>query len=287
MSANIFSINAPCSFGSNGTSTKDVMLMLLLVGIAVLLITLEKLWPAGELPKVKGWWARVACLNLAQLGVVIFAGQTWEVWLKKWSLLHISSVLPPFLAAFVAYLLSCFVFYWWHRFRHESNFFWRLCHQMHHSPRRIEVLTSFYKHPVEITIDSFLTSSLIYPLLGCDVNAAAIYMVLITAAEYFYHWNVHTPHWLGWFIQRPESHRVHHQRNRHSMNYADLPVLDWLFGTLKNPAKRVPNCGFDAIREARFGEILAFRDVHKTAPSPICFGCSRRWRCQAAKEGAK
>jgi sterol desaturase/sphingolipid hydroxylase (fatty acid hydroxylase superfamily) len=259
------------------------MLLAILIGIAVAFLLLERLWPAAELPRVRGWWARVALLNLAQLGIVLLAGQTWERWFRGSSLLHLSKHVNSFWAGFVAYLVSCVIFYWWHRYRHESQFFWQVCHQLHHSPRRIDVLTSFYKHPVEITINSLITSAITYPLLGCDARAAAIYFFLTAVAEYFYHWNVRTPHWLGWIIQRPESHRVHHQRNRHSNNYADLPILDWLFGTFQNPKARVAKCGFDTPRESRFGEMLAFRDVYKQQPSPICFGCSKRWRCQAAK----
>jgi hypothetical protein len=31
--------------------------------------------------------------------------------------------------------------------------------------------------------------------------------------EFVYHMNIRTPEWLGYFIQRPESHRVHHLRD--------------------------------------------------------------------------
>jgi sterol desaturase/sphingolipid hydroxylase (fatty acid hydroxylase superfamily) len=41
--------------------------------------------------------------------------------------------------------------------------------------------------------------------------------------------------WLGYFIERPESHSLHHQRGVHRHNDADLPVLDMLFGTFHNP----------------------------------------------------
>ena len=54
-------------------------------------------------------------------------------------------------------------------------------------------------------------------------------------AELLYHWNVSTPAWLGYLIQRPESHCVHHQHGLHRYNYADLPVWDMLFGTFRNP----------------------------------------------------
>lgn len=256
----------------------------ILIAIAGLAFLIERLWPAAELPKVKGWWARVALINLCQLGIVIVAGMTWDKWLSKASIFSISEHMGPIPAALVAYLVSCFVFYWWHRFRHESNWLWRVCHQIHHSPRRLEVLTSFYKHPLEISLNSILTALIVYGLLGCDITTAGIYVLLIGAAEYFYHWNIKTPHWLGWIIQRPESHRVHHQYEKHTMNYADLPFLDILFGTFKNPKERVARCGFNPKREARLGDMLAFRDVHSKELSPTCFGCSKRWTCQMAKE---
>ena len=32
------------------------------------------------------------------------------------------------------------------------NFLWLAFHQVHHSPSRIETITSFYKHPTEIVV---------------------------------------------------------------------------------------------------------------------------------------
>ncbi|MCD6051633.1 MAG: hypothetical protein K0Q55_3042 [Verrucomicrobia bacterium] len=268
----------------------------LLVLVAVGFFVIERLWPAGSLPQVKGWWGRIVLVNLVQAGIVVLAGFTWDRWLKQFSLFRLSEQWGDVAAALTAYLVSCIVYYWWHRVRHESEFFWRVCHQLHHSPRRIELLTSFYKHPVEITINSVLSSLIVYALCGCSVRAAALYTVIIAIAEYFYHWNIRTPRWLGWVIQRPESHRVHHQRARHTSNYADLPVLDWLFGTLMNPKKRVARCGFDPEHESQVKEMLLFRDVHgveaeKPKPvhglQPTCFGCRKRWACTAAREAGK
>ena len=138
----------------------------LLIGIAVLAVIIERLWPAAELPKVKGWWARVALINICQLGIIIVAGLTWDKWLAETSIFSIRDHMGPIPAALVTYLVSCFIFYWWHRFRHESKWLWKVCHQIHHSPRRLEVLTSFYKHPVEITLNSILTGLIVYGLLA-------------------------------------------------------------------------------------------------------------------------
>ena len=171
-------------------------------------------------------------------------------------------------------------------------FFWRLCHQLHHSPRRLEIVTSFYKHPVEIMLNSFLSSAIVYALLGCSVEAGAFYTLLTAVAEFFYHWNIRTPHWLGIpgaaprVASCPPSIPASHQ------NFADLPIWDWLFGTFKNPRGSAGRCGFDAWREERFEDMLAFRDVQcgrcgKLTPLsllPTCIGCSKRWACTSARE---
>jgi sterol desaturase/sphingolipid hydroxylase (fatty acid hydroxylase superfamily) len=134
-------------------------------------------------------------------------------------------------------------------------------------------------------LNSLLSSAIVYSLLGISVKAAAIYTFLTALAEFFYHWNVRTPRWLGYLIQRPESHRVHHQYQRHTQNYADLPILDMLFGTFLNPSARVSRCGFSPKREVRFREMLLFQDVHREpGKSPTCFGCRKRWICQATAE---
>jgi sterol desaturase/sphingolipid hydroxylase (fatty acid hydroxylase superfamily) len=52
--------------------------------------------------------------------------------------------------AILGYFVITFVYYWWHRWRHEVPFLWRWLHQVHHSPARIEIITSFYKHPLEM-----------------------------------------------------------------------------------------------------------------------------------------
>ncbi len=212
------------------------------------------------------------------------------------SLFHLSDHLNDFPAAAIAYFVSTFVYYWWHRFRHESRFFWRVCHQLHHSAQRIEVLTSFYKHPVEILINSLLSSAIVYTLLGCNIRAAAYYTVLTAVAEYFYHWNIKTPRWFGYVVQRPESHRVHHQYRHHTNNFADLPVWDLLFGTFNNPRRPAGRCGFDDWREDRFEDLLAFRDVHAIRTEgeseplrflPSCIGCRKRWACATARQEAR
>lgn len=273
-------------------SKSDLNFMIpLVVLIGVGFIIVERLWPANDLPRVRAWYPRVILLNVLQAGLVVLAGITWDRWLAQASLFRLQDQMGTVPQAIIAYIVSSFIYYWWHRWRHTSDFWWNICHQMHHSPQRIEILTTFYKHPVEVTLNSILSAAIVYALLGISIPAAAIYTLLTAVAEFLYHWNVRTPIWLGPIFQRPESHRIHHKRNYHTNNYGDLPIFDIMFGTYENPKQRVPECGFTTDREDRFDDILAFRNLHDSkvmSSSPLhflptCVGCRKRWACNEAR----
>jgi sterol desaturase/sphingolipid hydroxylase (fatty acid hydroxylase superfamily) len=240
---------------------------------------------------VEKWWARVILVNIAQLGIALLAGVTWDRWFQAWSLFSLRDHFNVAAQACIAYFISTFVYYWWHRARHDSRLFWLICHQLHHSPSRIEVVTSFYKHPVEITLNSLISASLVYTVLGCSLEAGTVYTFMTAVAEYFYHLNLRTPYWLGTLIQRPESHRIHHKYRHHSQNFADLPIWDMLFGTYCNPRDPIERCGYDDWREDRIEDMLAFRDVHAKGANerpplaflPTCIGCKKRWACAASR----
>ena len=152
-----------------------------------------------------------------------------------------------------------FVNYWWHRARHRLGLLWRSLHRLHHSPTRVEVLGTFYKHPLEMILQAALASLLLHNALGLGVVEVSVVVLLAGLAGLFTHANVRTPRWLGWFITRPEMHRLHHARGLHHYNYSDLPLWDALFGTLRNPHHDVPLCGFP--EEAKVGRLLFGRGV--------------------------
>jgi hypothetical protein len=181
--------------------------------------------------------------------------------LRAASLFDLGDAIPAWQGGLLGYLLSTFVYYWWHRARHEVDWLWRGLHQVHHSPSRLEVITSFYKHPIEIAANGILTSLIVYTVLGLNFEAAAFNTLFSALAEFFYHVNVRTPRWLGYLIQRPEMHRVHHEAGAHRYNYGDLPIWDLAFGTFRNPEDQAGPCGFDRDKELAFGPMLLLRDV--------------------------
>ena len=141
--------------------------------------------------------------------------------------------------------------------------FWVVFHQVHHSPARIEALTAFYKHPVEILTDSALAAVIMYPLLGSSLEGGLWFNFFAAAGELFYHANIRTPHWVTYFIQTLELHSVHHQLDVHHYNYADLPLWDRLFGTYRDADTFAARCGFPRNNERQLGRMLLFHDVYK------------------------
>jgi sterol desaturase/sphingolipid hydroxylase (fatty acid hydroxylase superfamily) len=245
------------------------------IGAGLFLMVLERVIPDRKLPQVKGWWTRVAVINALQLGVVFLGMQTWDRWFQGGKLLHLGASLPAPLTGFLAYLIVTLVFYWWHRIRHVNGFLWLTLHQVHHSASRIETITSFYKHPVEIIANSLILGAINHVILGTGVDGAAFCLLYSSLGEYVYHMNIATPRWMGYFFQRPEMHRIHHQRGKHWSNFSDLPVWDMLFGTYKNPHDQGPVCGYKPEREARLLDMLAFRDVNGPRPAKTPAGASR------------
>ncbi|MFA4887495.1 MAG: sterol desaturase family protein [Candidatus Nanoarchaeia archaeon] len=230
----------------------------LIIGFA--LVLLERIIPDRHLPSIKGWWLRVISLNLVQLGIVFLSGIVWNTWFLDWSIFSLK-FLPSFIAGLISYLVLTFIFYWWHRVRHSSPFLWRIFHQVHHSPQRIETLTAFYKHPLEMLVNTLLVAFINYTVFGLSIDAAAWVLLLSACGEYFYHMNLRTPHWIGYIIQRPEMHCIHHKRNLHDYNYSDLPLWDILFGTYQNPRSFKGSCGFEKEKENKLVEMLEFKSV--------------------------
>ena len=231
--------------------------------VAAACMLLERLVPGWRLPRVRTWTLRVVLVNAVQLGIVLLAGLSWERWLSSASLFHLSQHVSPVAGGCVAYFIATFVFYWWHRWRHTVGFLWLGFHQIHHSPQRIEVLTSFYKHPLEMTVNSIIGSLLVYTLLGLSLEAGAVYTACTALGEFFYHTSVRTPRWIGFVFQRPEMHRIHHQHERHKNNYGDITWWDMLFGTYENPTEWLHQCGFDEDKEQQLVRMLACKDVHE------------------------
>lgn len=219
----------------------------------------ERRRPRRDFEAVNRWRRRAVALSLIQVSVAYVGGTLLDPvfqGIRPGS----AAWMGPGWGVVYGYLGVTFLWYWWHRARHQIPLLWRLLHQVHHSPTRLELLTTYYKHPLESSTNVVLGGLALYAVLGLTPLQAAGVTVLCGLAEFFYHWNVRTPRWVGWFVQRPESHCVHHEAGRHASNYGDLPLWDWLFGTLNNPRHDQVRCGFGD-DEQRLAEMLRGREV--------------------------
>ena len=159
----------------------------------------------------------------------------------------------------VGLLFTEFVGYFIHRAAHRFSFMWRWMHQMHHAPERIDLASSTVFHPFEVIVQNLLGVAIGVFILGIDPLAAGILGYFGALFGTFQHLNVRTPRWLGYLVQRPEAHCIHHQFQVHGYNYGNLSLWDVVFGTFKNPETFEGRVGFG--QRASFGRMLLGRDV--------------------------
>ena len=202
------------------------------------------------------------------VGIFFFTGWVAGLWGQLFegvSLLDLSG-LGAIGGAVAGVLVYEFFHYWYHRSAHESDWLWRAGHQMHHSAESLDAFGAYYLHPLDASIFTSIGSLVFFPLLGVTTEAGVIGTLFLTFNAMFQHANIKTPQWLGYVIQRPEMHAVHHARGIHRYNYADLPLWDMVFGTFLNP-KTVSKLatGFYTGASARIGDMLIGRDVSKPA----------------------
>jgi len=207
------------------------------------------------------WWrVRALVVSAATFGLSIWVTVGWGSLLAGYSLID-GSVLGTAGGALVGILVYELVHYWYHRLAHRWDFLWRAAHQMHHSAESLDAFGAYYLHPLDTFFFSTWSSLVFFPLLGLTPAAGAIAGAFLVFCAMFQHANVHTPRWLGYLVQRPESHSVHHERGVHRHNYSDLPLWDMVFGTFHNPPVMAEEVGFYKGASGRILAMLIGRDV--------------------------
>ena len=163
----------------------------------------------------------------------------------------------------VGILVYELIHYWYHRTAHKSDLLWRWAHQMHHSAESVDAFGASYLHPLDTFFFTTIATLVFFPLLGLTVGAGVVAAAFLALNAAFQHANIRTPQWLGYLIQRPESHQLHHGRGTHRYNYSDLPLWDMVFGTFRNPKTYDREVGFYKGASARIGEMLVGVDVSR------------------------
>jgi sterol desaturase/sphingolipid hydroxylase (fatty acid hydroxylase superfamily) len=242
---------------------------LTVLGLYLALMLWEHLFPGRELPRIRGWRLRGLAAFATYFYVSSYLPLLWDRYLAPYKLLDLTGlgVLGGAAAGILAYEL---VAYTYHRTLHGSTVLWRTFHQMHHSAERLDTYGAFYFSPLDMIGWTAVGSVGLALLVGIVPQAATVALLAITFLGIFQHTNIRTPRWLGYIVQRPESHTLHHGRGLHRYNYADLPLIDMLFGTFRNPQTFETETGFYAGASARIGAMLTFKDV--SAPSHDAVG---------------
>lgn len=222
----------------------------------------EAIRPARALPGVRGWRLRALGVFAVSFYLSSYLPLLWDAHLQRFRLFDLSGigVAGGAVAALVVYNA---LLYAWHRTMHGTGWLWRSFHQMHHSAERLDTFGAFYSSPLDVAGFAFISSLSLSVVFGLSPQAVTAFLLATTLLGIFQHANIATPRWIGYIVQRPESHTIHHGRGLHRYNYADLPVFDMIFGTFRNPAGYEMQTGFYDGASSRILEMLAFRDVSK------------------------
>jgi sterol desaturase/sphingolipid hydroxylase (fatty acid hydroxylase superfamily) len=219
----------------------------------------ERLAPGRPLPRVRGWRARTLAGLFVYLMVSTYLPLLWADALAPLQVFDLSGW-PVWAAAAAGVLVYQLGGYAYHRALHRVTPLWRAVHQMHHSAERLDVSSAFWFGPLDM-VGWTLVPSVALTLIGLGAPAATAALLFITFLAIFQHANVRTPVWLGYLVQRPESHSVHHQRDVHAYNYGDIPLFDILFGTFRNPREFTGEVGFFDGSSRKIGPMLIGREI--------------------------
>jgi sterol desaturase/sphingolipid hydroxylase (fatty acid hydroxylase superfamily) len=237
----------------------DPISLTILAAYAVLMVW-EAIMPARELPVTKGWRFRTTISFAIFFFLSTYLPMIWDQYLAPYQLVNLSG-LGIFGSAVVGLLVYELAVYIWHRGMHRSTLLWRSFHQMHHSADRLDTWGAFYFSPLDMIGWTALSSFTLVLIVGVPAEAATIILLATTFFAIFQHANIRTPQWLGYIIQRPEAHTVHHGLNHHADNYSDLPLFDILFGTFRNPRGFDRTTGFYPGASGRIIAMLLCKDI--------------------------
>ena len=233
---------------------------LIVIAMFALLFLWEALFPGKELEKVRFWKIRGLTMFAIYFYLSSYLPLLWDGWLAQYQLFDLTG-LGTVSGAVVAILVYELGLYAWHWAMHKSNVLWRMFHQMHHSAERIDMAGAFYFSPLDMIGFTALGSLCLVLVVGLSPQAATVTLLVLTFLGMFQHANINTPRWIGYIIQRPESHSVHHERGVHAYNYSDLPIFDIIFGTFRNPETFADANGFYSGGSSRVWDMLLFRNV--------------------------
>jgi len=215
----------------------------------------ERIFPNRNHPTPKWftlWWLCLGIFALMWLRLVLFFWADFNPGFLN---------LPGSIVAqgFMFYLIYSFGNYWFHRWKHSNSILWRYLHNFHHSTSHMETRIAFYRHPLEILVNTLYLIFLGKFIFSLPFEVIAIALAIEGCLEVFHHSNIKISKYfspLGYLIQLPDMHLVHHEYGLHRFNYAPF-LWDAVFGTIKIPRQWNKRLGF--ARSAHISEFFFFK----------------------------
>lgn len=213
-----------------------IPIFFLLIGIELLIARLHQ----KELYRFNDALSNISCgISQQAIGVfikVITLGA--YVYCYELSPFRIPNTWWTYIILFVA---IDFLYYWFHRYAHEINFFWGT-HVVHHQSEDYNLSVALRQSAFQSLISGMFYLPL--AILGFD----PIPFLLINTIQTLYQFWIHTetidkmPAWFEYLFNTPSHHRVHHGRNP---KYIDknhggtLIIFDRLFGSFQAEEEQV------------------------------------------------
>lgn len=213
-----------------------IPIFFLLIGIELLIARLHQ----KELYRFNDAISNISCgISQQAIGVfikVITLGA--YVYCYELSPFRIPNAWWTYIILFVA---IDFLYYWFHRYAHEINFFWGT-HVVHHQSEDYNLSVALRQSAFQSLISGMFYLPL--AILGFD----PIPFLLINTIQTLYQFWIHTetidkmPAWFEFIFNTPSHHRVHHGRNP---KYIDknhggtLIIFDRLFGSFQAEEEQV------------------------------------------------
>jgi sterol desaturase/sphingolipid hydroxylase (fatty acid hydroxylase superfamily) len=239
---------------------------LFIIAMYAALMLYEGFFPGRPLPRIRYWKVK---------GILAFF---CYFFLSSYLPIYINPLLEPYRlfdlswmgvvgGGIFAVLLYEFGVFLWHYVMHRSDFLWKFFHQIHHSAERVDTYGAFYFSPLDMIGWTVLGSICFSLIAGLTPQAITVMILATNFLSIFQHSNIKTPQWLGYIVQRPESHSLHHATGVHKYNYSDLPLFDIIFRTFRNPKDFAAQTGFYEGASSRVWEMLRGTDVAGSFPN--------------------
>lgn len=179
---------------------------------------------------------RRAIANLIFLGLIAFVSKALGAFSFK-----LFDELPFVLGVIVLVVLYDFLFYWFHRLRHQSKWIWNV-HEFHHSTTWVNSFTRYRVHPLDLPIHIVFIQIPLQLVFGFDFLQHLTAVLAISIFGYLNHCRLDLD--LGWLGRNvfcgPRYHHLHHRLLKPGESYHNygevFVVWDRLFGTYQAPA---------------------------------------------------